>query len=148
MTSRNQTYKYVKYIKLVTDGGCRGNPGPGAIAVIILDGDSNEVLERHSACIGHTTNNQAEYHALIRGLDMSAKYTRKKVVCMLDSQLVANQMNGLWRLRNDQLRALYHEVKRNESPFEEVVYQHCKRTHQFIRKADWMVNEAFEGRTL
>ncbi|MFA5876021.1 MAG: ribonuclease HI family protein [Candidatus Margulisiibacteriota bacterium] len=138
---------YIDQLKLITDGGCRGNPGPGAIGIIIFDGSNNE-LRRYSACIGHTTNNQAEYHALIKGLDICASFTRKKVVCMLDSELVVKQMTGIWRLHNNDLRALFHEVKRNEEPFEEVVYQHVKRTHHFIQKADRMVNEAFEGRTV
>lgn len=138
---------FVSRVTLVTDGGCRGNPGPGAIAVLVLD-ESNAELHSHSACIGHTTNNQAEYRALIRGLDICAKYTRRRVTCLLDSELVVKQMTGVWRLKNDDLRALFHKVKRNEEAFEEVVYQHARRTHQFIKKADRLVNEAFEGRTV
>jgi len=141
------SFPIINQVKLVTDGGCRGNPGPGAVAIIVFDSNNNELF-RHSACIGHTTNNQAEYHALIRGLDICAKFTRKKVLSILDSELVVKQMNGVWRLKNDNLRALFHEVKRNEDPFEEVVFQHAKRTHQLIKKADRIVNEAFEGRTV
>jgi ribonuclease HI len=54
-------------VSLYTDGGCRGNPGPGAIGILICDAAST-VLHEHAECIGHTTNNQAEYRALIKGL--------------------------------------------------------------------------------
>jgi ribonuclease HI len=66
---------YIDKVKLYTDGGCRGNPGPGAIAFRILDED-NHVLENYCDCIGETTNNRAEYHALIKGLESAAKHTR------------------------------------------------------------------------
>ena len=136
---------YIDEVKLVTDGGCKGNPGPGAIGILILDGD-NRMLESHSACIGQTTNNRAEYGALIEGLDRCARHTRRKVVCFTDSQLVVNQMTGKYRLRDNQLRELFHKAKDMESPFQEVVYQHVQRSHPLLKKADRLVNEAFQGR--
>ena len=65
-------------IKLFTDGGCRGNPGPGAIGFIITD-ENNNVLDEFAECIGEATNNRAEYSALIRGLDCAARHTRGTV---------------------------------------------------------------------
>lgn len=137
--------KFIDEVKLFTDGGCRGNPGPGAIGVLILDGDNNELFT-FAECIGNATNNRAEYRALIKGLDLCAKYTRRRVVCHSDSELLINQMNGVYRLNNDELRALWHKVKDVERAFEEVVYQHFRRTNQFIKKADRLLNGAFEGR--
>src|SRR5689334_20433947 len=96
-------------INLFTDGGCRGNPGPGAIGIVIFDSARN-LLYAHSECIGHTTNTRAEYLPLIKGLDLCAKFTRKKVCCDCDSELVVNQMNAAWRLKNDALRELSHKV--------------------------------------
>jgi ribonuclease HI len=135
----------VKEVKLFCDGGCRGNPGPGAIGLLILDG-KNQELHRGAECIGHTTNNRAEYRSLIRGLDLCAKHTRDHVTCFMDSQLVVNQMNGVWRLKNDELRSLFHEVKKCEQLFREVVYQQVGRTNPFMKKVDRLLNEAFEGR--
>ena len=132
-------------INLFTDGGCRGNPGPGAIGVVIFDSHNN-LLYEHSECIGNTTNNRAEYTALIKGLDLCAKFTRGKVFCYCESELVVNQMNGVWRLKNDQLRELFHEVRKNAGVFREVVFQHVNRTNQNIKKADRLLNDAFEGR--
>jgi ribonuclease HI len=64
----------------------------------------------------------------------------------MDSQLVVNQMNGVWRLKNDELRSLFHEVKKCEQLFREVVYQQVGRTNPFMKKVDRLLNEAFEGR--
>ena len=136
---------FIDHVKLFTDGGCRGNPGPGAIGFIILDANNQE-LERSCECIGATTNNRAEYEALIKGLNRCAKYTRHRVTCYSDSQLVVNHMNGLWRLKNDELRKLFLKVKELENVFQEIVYTHVKRTNPYIRKVDKLVNEAFEGR--
>ena len=58
-----------KVVKLFTDGGSRGNPGPGAIGLLILD-EQNKEIDSYKECIGHTTNNRAEYQALIKGLDL------------------------------------------------------------------------------
>jgi ribonuclease HI len=136
---------YIDRVKLFTDGGCRGNPGPGAIGVLILN-QTNEELDRYSECIGNTTNNRAEYRAVIQGLNLCAKHTRGRVTCYSDSELLVNQMSGTWRLKNDQLRQLFFEVKQCEQVFAEVVYTHVKRTNPFIRKADRLANEAIEGR--
>jgi ribonuclease HI len=136
---------FISEIRLYTDGGCRGNPGPGAIGIIILD-DQNTELHQHAECIGDCTNNRAEYKALIKGLNLSAQHTRKKVCCFLDSEIVVKQMTGVYRLKNDTLRGLFLEVKEAEQMFDEVIYQHVPRTNQYIKKADRLVNEAFEGR--
>jgi ribonuclease HI len=71
-------------ICLFTDGGSKGNPGPGSIGVVICDG-SEDVVYEFSECIGHCTNNQAEYRALIKGLDLCAKYTHSLVSVVCDS---------------------------------------------------------------
>lgn len=132
-------------VNLYTDGGCRGNPAPGAIGIVMFDSD-NDLLYEHSECIGNTTNNRAEYAALIKGLDLCAKFTRKKVCCFCDSELAVNQMNGVWRLKKDELRELFPKVKRNAGVFTEVIFQHVNRTNQNIKKADKLLNDAFEGR--
>ena len=136
---------FIAEVKLYTDGGCLGNPGPGAIGVLIRNSDGNE-LHSHKECIGSTTSNRAEYRALIKGLDLCAKFTRGRVICHSDSQLIVNQMNEVWRLKDDKLRTLWHEVKDLERPFREVVYQKVRKTNQVIKKVDQLVNQAFEGR--
>ncbi len=78
---------------LYTDGGARGNPGPGAIGVV-LENDKGEVVYELSKCIGECTNNEAEYVALWTGLQMAASKEVKKVEVFVDSELVAKQVNG------------------------------------------------------
>jgi len=137
--------RYIDKVRLYTDGGCRGNPGPGAIAFRILDENNNELESCHE-CIGETTNNRAEYRALIKGLECAAKHTRGVVNCYLDSELVIKQVIGSFRLKNDELRALFYKVKEKESSFEKVTYQYLKRTNPFIKKVDLLINQALEGR--
>lgn len=97
-------------VQLYTDGGCRGNPGPGAIGMIIMDADEHELFAG-AECIGPVTNKRAEYRAPIKGLDLCATYTRQRVVCYSDSELLINQMTGAYRLKNEELRTLWQRVK-------------------------------------
>ncbi|MBA2251748.1 MAG: ribonuclease HI family protein [Nitrospirales bacterium] len=138
---------FIDEVSLYTDGGCRGNPGPGAIGILICDAAST-VLHEHAECIGHTTNNQAEYKALIKGLALCAHYTRGRVCCYSDSQIVIKQVTGAYRLKNEALRPLFDEVKRRAQHFQAVVFQHVRRENPLIVKADRILNDAFEGRAL
>ncbi len=137
--------RFIDHVKLFVDGGSRGNPGPAAIGVLILDGDKNQLLLR-AQCIGIATNNQAEYHALIWGLNLCAGHTRRRVTCYSDSELVVKQMIGHYRLKNDVLLQLFQRVKQCEGAFDEVVYTHVVRTNPYIQKVDRALNEALEGR--
>jgi len=131
-------------VKLVTDGGCRGNPGPGAIAFIIMD-NVNKVLFRFGKLIGQTTNNKAEYTALIEGLARAVDYTSGTVNCFLDSQLVVKQVKDEWKIKDEELKRLYLNVLDNESVFEKVTYTHLRRTHPDIVAVDKVVNETMDG---
>jgi len=136
--------KYFDKVKLITDGGCRGNPGEGAIGFIILD-EKNRILTKVGKCIGYTTNNQAEYLALIEGLDYASKFTRGTVYCFLDSELVVNQVTEAWKIKDDELRKLFHKVLDKESAFKKVIYKHVRRTHQMIKEVDKIVNQSLDG---
>lgn len=138
--------RYINHVKLFVDGGCRGNPGPGAAGAIVLSDDERE-LGRDSEILGYTTNNQAEYSAVILGLNLCAKYTRRRVSVYSDSKLVVKQMTGAWRLKDDDLRELFKEVKAEEQVFDEVVYTQVSRGNPYITKADRLVSEIFEGRS-
>lgn len=95
----------------LVDGGCRGNPGPGAVGVLVLNASGNVDLDLETACVGTTTCNGAEYRAVIKGLKVCARHTRGRVTCFTDSKLVVNHMNGTWRLKDDALREPFHKVK-------------------------------------
>ncbi len=125
----------VNRIQLYTDGGSHSNPGAGAIGIGICN-QNNEILHKFSDCIGHCTNNQAEYQALIKGLDLCAKHTRGEVVSFSDSELLVKQMNGVYRIKNDILWNIFHEVNKNCTVFSRVTFQHVTRDNQRIQLAD------------
>ena len=136
--------KYFDKVNLVSDGGCRGNPGQGAIGFIILD-EKNRVLARVGKCIGYTTNNQAEYMALIEGLEHVASFTKGTVHCYLDSELVIKQVKQEWKIKDEKLEKLLYRVWDKESSFKKVTYMHLPRTHRAIRAVDKIVNKALDG---
>jgi len=138
-------FTFINHVKLFVDGGCRGNPGPGAVGVLVLNASGNAELDLQATCVGTTTCNGAEYKAVIQGLNVCAKYTRGRVTCFTDSQLLVNQMNRRWRLKNDDLRDLFHKVKQCELVFDEVIYTYVSRDNAYIRRVDRALNEAFEG---
>lgn len=135
---------FIDLVKVYTDGACRGNPGSGAIGILISDDEGN-VLDQHKECIGECTNNIAEYTALKKGLDLAVAHTRKKVVVHSDSKLVVCQMNGIWRIKKPHLKSLFDEVKQKEARFDKVIYNHVPRENQFIRQVDQMANDALDG---
>ena len=136
--------KYLDKVYLVSDGGCRGNPGQGAIGFIILD-EKQRILVRKAKHIGYCTNNQAEYKALIEGLEHAARFTKGAVHCFLDSELVVNQVKQEWKVRNIKLEKLLYQVLDNELVFKKVTYKHIPRTHRAIRTVDKIVNQVLDG---
>lgn len=138
-------YMINTYVTLYTDGACSGNPGPGAIGIVILD-ENNQEIKTHGECIGETTGNRAEYHALIKGLDFAAGICRKKVICFSDSQLMVKQLNKSWRIKNSELLKLNIEVSNRVKLFEEVVFQYTTRKNKYISEADRLTKGALAGK--
>lgn len=131
-------------INVHADGGSRGNPGAAAIGIIIFD-DNKKELETYKECIGNATNNVAEYRALLKALQLAAKHTRKEVHIFMDSELIINQMNGIYKIKSAEMLELFQEVKDHERTFSKVVYNHVRRENKFQMMADRLVNEALEG---
>ncbi|PIN91107.1 ribonuclease H [Candidatus Pacearchaeota archaeon CG10_big_fil_rev_8_21_14_0_10_32_14] len=125
-----------------SDGGARGNPGPGAIGVVVRD--EKTVLETYSTEIGICTNNIAEYRALLKALELALKY-EKEVTCHLDSELVVKQLNGEYKVRNERLMHLFLEVQKLINKFEKVTFVFVKRENEFQCMADVLVNKALDG---
>ena len=112
--------------KLFTDGGSRGNPGPSAIAFVICKMDDS-VVEITGEYIGETTNNQAEYQALKSGLKGAQALGVKQLIVNLDSELVVKQINGLYKIKNQELLPHYNDVKQLAGQFDKVTFQHVPR---------------------
>jgi ribonuclease HI len=130
-------------LTVYTDGGARGNPGPGAIGILLLDGNQ-QVVERHSEAIGVVTNNQAEYKALIKGLELARKHGAKNLKCFSDSQLVMKQASGEYRVKNQTLKTLHRKLKTLEAEFDSIQYTHTPRTNKHIQIVDALLNERLD----
>ncbi len=122
-----------------SDGGARGNPGPGAIGVLVRE--NGKILTKYSARIGKfVTNNVAEYEALIKALEFASKYTDKEITCFLDSELIVKQLLGEYRVRNKKLLKLFLRVQKLQEKFEKIIYKHVSRWDNFQQIADGLLN--------
>jgi ribonuclease HI len=134
----------MKKLILYTDGGSRGNPGPAAIGVLILN-EKREPIQEFKQCVGETTNNVAEYMALIKGLELCFEQRGAEIMVYTDSELMARQLMGYYKVRASHLKPLYDAVKKLEKKFSSVTVRHVLRTNQGIVKADSLVNAALDG---
>jgi ribonuclease HI len=132
-------------IFLYTDGGSRGNPGQSAIGIVICD-ENKQILKTYKECIGHGTNNEAEYKALIKGLEMAAGIARGDLVFFSDSELLIKQLNGHYRIKAQNLLELYYEVQNRLKPFKKITFNHHNRNHKYIQQCDKLVNQALDDR--
>ncbi|MFH1509015.1 MAG: ribonuclease HI family protein [bacterium] len=128
-----------------TDGGSRGNPGSAAIGVVVKDMMGKKVIEI-SKSIGETTNNQAEYTALIVGLQECLKNRFLEVTCFLDSELVVNQINGLYKVKNAGIAELIVKVNQLKNQFKKIQFNHIVREKNI--EADALVNKALDNLTI
>src|SRR5690242_18772812 len=108
-----------------TDGGARGNPGPAASGVVIKT-THGKVVEAFGRYLGETTNNQAEYQAILFALEEAKKYQPKRIQFFLDSELATKQLNGQYRVKNADLIPIYLKIKELCQQFE-VTFQHVYR---------------------
>jgi len=111
MQVKNTSGQHQGTLFIYVDGSCRGNPGDGGAGVIIKDADGNRVV-RLKRFLGSVTNNIAEYSALVLGLQEARELGSREVVVFLDSELVARQINGAYRVRDEKLKPLNEEVRR------------------------------------
>ena len=130
-------------LKVYSDGASRGNPGPSAIAFMILTEDG-KILKRHSRYVGIRTNNQAEYEALISALEFASKLTSQEVVCYLDSELVVKHLNGEYQVKNPNLKKLWLKVKELEQKFQKTSFMYVPRTDRYIEKVDLLANQTLD----
>jgi ribonuclease HI/ADP-ribose pyrophosphatase YjhB (NUDIX family) len=129
-------------VVVYSDGGSRGNPGPSAAGFVILNTDQ-EVIEQGGEYIGITTNSQAEYHGVRIGLERARELGYTRLDFRVDSMLVVNQMNGVYKVKNRELWPIYERIKRIVSEFEWVRFSHVRR--EFNRLADGMVNKTLDA---
>jgi len=124
------------------DGGARGNPGPAAAASVISASDG-EVLDEHAQLLGTATNNVAEYRALLLGLERARALGAHEVEVVGDSELIAKQLQGSYKVKNDALRALHARASAALREFDRWSVRTVPRERN--ARADALVNAALDA---
>lgn len=131
----------MKKLLIWTDGGARGNPGPAGIGVHICSTDG-DVVEDVAEYMGEATNNQAEYTALVRALEVAQNLSASELKIHSDSELMVKQIRGEYRVKNAGIRPLFERAKQLLRNFESYSIEHVRREHN--RQADALVNQAID----
>jgi ribonuclease HI len=126
---------------ITPDGAARGNPGPAAIAFIIERPGEKDFT--YKECLGDATNNVAEYTALIRALEKARDLGGERLAVQSDSDLMVQQMNGRYKVKNPGLTPLYEKARQLSKAFAEVSFRHIPREEN--TRADRLCNQALDG---
>lgn len=129
-----------KGVEIFIDGAARGNPGESGIGVFIIDenGGTREIKKY----LGTRTNNQAEYTALITALQSAKEHSKKSIQIYTDSLLLANQINGVWKVKNPEIAVLNKEAKKLLKAYRETSISHIPRERN--KEADRLANLAID----
>jgi len=128
---------------LYFDGASRSNPGPASYGGVIYDENKNEIAT-YKKYIGKHTNNVAEYLGCFHGVQACIQEGIKNVTIYGDSKLVIEQVSGRWKVKSDNIRPIYNEIKKvlDTTPFETIEFKHVKRHKN--KRADQLANQALD----
>ena len=126
---------------IYTDGGARGNPGPAAWAVVLQRADQPDLEIK--GFLGDTTNNIAEYTALLRALELAQAEGGKRLIIHSDSELMVRQMTGIYKVKHPGLLPLYQQASKLVKWFDHVTFKHVRR--EMNQRADELCNEVLDG---
>ncbi len=129
---------------IYTDGGARGNPGPAGSGIVICDSQI-KIIKEHSRFLGKATNNQAEYEAVILGLEKAKELKAAEVDLYSDSQLIVEQLNRRYKIKNPDLGTLFIKVWNLSQSFKKVCFHYVSREKN--KRADRLVNEIIDKNT-
>lgn len=129
-----------EHILIYSDGGSRGNPGPSAAGFVMLNNDT--VIDQGGEYIGITTNNQAEYHGVRLGLERALERGIETLEFRIDSMLVVNQLNGLYKIKNRELWPINERIQSLVAQFHNVKFHHVPR--ELNKMADALVNKILD----
>ncbi len=135
-------YLMPMHIHLYTDGGSRGNPGPAASGAVLKTPEGETVAEVMKY-LGETTNNQAEYMAIVIGLQKALDLGATRVDVFMDSELACKQLNGQYKVKNQEIAKRFVEVRSLEHQFDRVRYTHIYREKN--TEADALVNVCLDN---
>lgn len=133
------------HLKLFTDGGSRGNPGPAASGAVLksMNGSvEGETIASVSRYLGHDTNNQAEYTAIIIGLEKAKSLGAETIELYMDSELAVKQLKGEYKVKNPEIAKRFLEVKNLLTQFDHVKIKHVRR--ELNKEADALVNKVLD----
>lgn len=128
----------MRQLDIYIDGAAKGNPGPAGIGVVILQ--DGQALKNISRFIGNKTNNVAEYTALIYGLQEALILRADKIRVWTDSELLSKQLKGEYRVKHENLKPLFEQIKHLTGGFDLFEIHHISREHN--RGADKLANQA------
>jgi len=131
----------MKKIIAYTDGASRGNPGNAGIGIVLFD-ENGKTLKEISDYIGMTTNNIAEYTALVVALKAASEMNCEEIELVLDSELVVKQIKGEYKVKNQGLKPLYKEALELLATFKNYTIRHVRR--EFNKKADELANQGID----
>lgn len=132
----------MKKLVIYIDGASRGNPGPASYGICIQDDQGNVCLETNEY-IGTATNSVAEYRGLLRAMEEAKRMQSEEVLIYTDSQLVARQFDGIYKVKHEELRFLLAKIRDLEKNFKVVSVQHIPRSsHPGNKRADRLANIA------
>ncbi|MAG60010.1 ribonuclease HI [Candidatus Woesebacteria bacterium] len=133
------------FYKIYCDGGARGNPGPAASAFVVFD-EKGKTVFKQSVYLGEETNNVAEYNAVLLAIKWLSSKNFKEALLFLDSQLVVNQLTGIFKIKNEKLQELAKQIKALGPKLKGTVkYKNVPRIENKI--ADFLVNEELDSET-
>jgi len=127
-------------LEIFTDGGCSGNPGPAAIGVVIKDGP--KIVKTLSRAIGMGTNNIAEYTALIVALQEALILKADEVSVKTDSELMCKQLDGIYKVKHENIKPLFEQVKHLVTGFKSFQIKHVPREQN--AQADALVRQVLK----
>ena len=126
-------------LKIQIDGAARGNPGPAGVGVVLSDSRGKKLKEL-AVYLGESTNNVAETCALILGLQEALRLGSRRVLVLTDSELLARQVTGAYRVKDERLRLLHALIRPLKESFEHFEIRHLPREEN--RAADRLANKA------
>lgn len=132
----------MSHLKIYIDGASKGNPGESGVGIVIYQND--RIIKKISSYIGYGTNNTAEYTALIHALEEAASLKAKSLEINTDSQLLARQLNKVYKVKHENIKNFYNQACSLLTGFEKTVINHIPR--ELNKLADKLATEAVKNK--
>ena len=138
--------KYIGEISIYVDGCSKGNPGPGGVGIVIVNPEDGSILFNKGFFLkgGDITNQDAEFQAIIKALEIAPTFCTKEVTVFSDSQLAVKELNRDFRIHVPRHRKFNEEIRSKGSLFEKVNYVKVPRENKYIKIADKLANKSVE----